>query len=121
MSKYTKLTTVQGLQEGDIIYMPAHGGQTPCVVLGVNPRENTVKTLFKQLLDSLDKPGAYAHPEVARDMLLNSGLARFMPVTDFYKKHIPSPRQLKPKAKTPEPSNSSDDGPRTPDMYDFDH
>lgn len=119
MSKYTQLTTTNGINPDDVIYMPTHHGQTPCTVLEVNPENNTVKAVFKELLDGLNKPGAFAHPDVAKEMILNSGLAQFMPVTGYYKKHIPKPRTAKPKSASSEDNEPIQ--PRTPDMYDFDY
>jgi len=95
--------------------MPTNRGQTPCTVLEVNPENNTVKAVFKELLDGFNKPGAFAHPDVAREMIL--GLARFMPITGYYKKHIPKPRIFKPNSTSTDNNNSVE--PRTPDMYNF--
>jgi hypothetical protein len=112
MSKYTQLTTTQGLQVGDTIYMPTHGGKRAMIILTVNHERNTVAAVFKEIYDKKDNFPSY------QDFLDTFGDAN-MTVTRYYSKHIPTPRKRSVKPVEPEPE-VRDRPPRTPDMYEFD-
>jgi hypothetical protein len=112
MSKYTRLTTTQGLQVGDTIYMATHSGKRPMIILKINHENNTVAAVFKEIYD---KRGNFPTYEDFLNLFGDSN----MTITHFYSKHIPKPR-ARPTAPVQPKPEIKDDTSRTPDMYEFD-
>lgn len=113
MSKYTRLTTTEGLQIGDSVYLPTHSGKKEMVVVGVNHEQSTVSAVFREIYDKGQK-----NPEVQQviDSLFSGN---FTTVTMYYKKHVPKTRAPRP-AVSNEPAPEEPKITRTPDMYEFD-
>lgn len=114
MSKYTKLTTTKGLQVGDSVYLPAHGGKKEMIVVNINHEQNSIAAIFHAIYIK-----GQTDPDV-RGVIQNLFSNHFTDVTKFYKKHTP-------KSRTPSISFSQEPLPeeptqptRTPDMYNFD-
>ena len=112
MSKYIRLTTTEGLQVGDSVYLPTHGGKKQMIIVNINHEQNSIAAIFHELYTK-----GQTDPDV-QGVILNLFGNHFMTVTAYYKKHTP-------KSRAPSISFSQEPSPeepkmsRTPDMYNF--
>lgn len=113
MSKYTRIATTEGLQNGDSVYLPTHSGKKEMIVIGINHDQNTVSAVFREIYDKGQK-----NPEV-QQVINDLFVGNFTTVTMYYKKHVPKTRVSRP-AVSNEPAPEEPKIARTPDMYEFD-
>ena len=113
MSKYTKLTTTQGLQIGDSVYLPTHSGKKQMIVMNINHEQNTIAAIFHEIYEK-----GLKNPEIGE--VIKGFASHLATVTMYYRKKNtvnpgmpPPPAPEEPPLETPKTS-------RTPDMYEFD-
>ena len=111
MSKYIKLTTTEGLQIGDSVYLPTHGGKKQMIVMNINHEQNTIAAVFHEIYER-----GQENPEMKE--VIQGFASHLMTVTAYYKKHTPKSRApLISFSQEPSPEKSKMS--RTPDMYNF--